>query len=264
MRPAVAVLFALVLAIALGAQVPSSPQQPTFRAGINFVRVDAYPTLNGKPVADLGRADFEILEDGVPQRLDTFEHIVVQPRDIAAERVEPRDLRESNQMAADARNRLFVLFLDTYHVTDPMSVHNLTTRKAGSPIERRPPDPKRLGPSAIDRALVNFLNRTIGPNDLFAAMTPDMDVAQLTFTRRPDNFEDLVKTVWGRRFSYDDLDPEEERWGLCYPTDSCGNCWPGILQEMVLRRREGLTLDAFGASPSAWVTCARNARRCCW
>ena len=244
MRLSAAALLALIVATVLGAQTPSTPQQPTFRTGVNFVRVDVYPTADGRPVADLGKTDFDVLEDGVAQTVDTFEHIAVRPRDIAAEPVEPRDLRESNQMAADARNRLFVLFLDTYHVTDETSWHNGTMRSPGSTTTRRPVDNKPLGPARIDRALVNFLNRAVGPTDLFAALTPEMDVGQLTFTRRLADFEELVRTVWGRRFSWDDLDPEEERWGQCYPPEFCGNCWPGILEEMVLRRREGLTLQA--------------------
>jgi VWFA-related protein len=245
MRFSVSLLMAVVVATVLAAQAPSGPQQPTFRTAVNFVRVDVYPTSAGRPVADLARADFEVLEDGVLQAVDTFEHIVVRPRDIVAERVEPRSLREANEMAADARNRLFVLFLDTYHVTDQTSPHDGTLRFAGPTTTRRPAEAKPLGPARIDRALVNFLNRAIGPTDMFAAFTPEMDVEQLSFTRRPENFEDLVRTVWGRRFSWDDLDPEEERWGICYPADETGfGCYPGVLESMVLRRREGLTLEA--------------------
>jgi len=233
--------FAVAL---LTAQAPSGVQQPTFRAGINFVRVDAYPTVNGRPVADLARDDFEIFEDGVPQRLDSFEHIVVHPRDITAERVEPPNLREANQMAADARNRLFVLFLDTYHVTDPTVVQRGPLRIPGPTTKPSPPLSKPTDPRGIERALTNFLDRAIGPTDLFAVLTPEMDVEQLSFTRRPENFEEMVRNVWGRRFSWDNLDPEEERWAICYQPDDICHCWDGILQEMVLRHREDLTMQA--------------------
>jgi len=256
MRPSVAVLLAVIVATALAAQAPalserrrtrvegpSAPQQPTFRAGINFVRVDAYPTVDGKPVADLVRNDFEILEDGAPQRVDSFEHIVVQPGDITAERVEPRNLREANQMAADARNRLFVLFLDTYHVTEMSVSHDGSIWAPGSTT--KPPMPKSgpLGTTRIDRALVSFLDRAVGANDLFAVLTPELDVEQLSFTRRPQNFEALVSNVWGRRFDWMDLDPEENRWGICYPPDCEFHCYDGILPDMVRRHREARTLD---------------------
>ena len=45
------------------------PQQPVFRGGINFVRVDVIVTdKKAQPVTNLTQADFEVLEDGKPQR----------------------------------------------------------------------------------------------------------------------------------------------------------------------------------------------------
>jgi VWFA-related protein len=225
----------------------ATEQPPTFRAGVNFVRVDAYPTKDGKPVADLAKDEFEVLEDGVPQAIASFEHISIRRGVAPSERAEPRNTRESNQMAADPRNRLFVLFLDSYHVTDPTSWHDATTRMPGSSVARRPPEKKPLGQAEIDKAIVRFLNQAIGADDLVAGMSPELDVSLLTFTRRPATFEEWVSTVWGRRFSWDDLDPEEESWGLCYPPDDVGDpfgCWRGIFEDMVLRRREAKTLQA--------------------
>lgn len=238
----------LAAAIGLGAgQAPATPQQPTFRTAANFVQVDVYPVAGGRAVGDLTKDDFEVLEDGVPQVIETFEHVSVGAGSLPSERVEPRSLREANEQAADARNRLFVLFLDTYHVTDPTSWHNGQIRMAGSTVGRRPPEKKPLGPRAIDKAIVSFMDRAIGPDDLVAAMSPEMDASRLVFTRRPKAFEEWVATVWGRRFSWDDLDPQEEQWGLCYPPDDVGDpfgCFRGIFEEMVLRRREQLTLKS--------------------
>jgi hypothetical protein len=59
-----------------GQSAPSQdPQRPTFRLDANFVRVDIYPTADGRPVTDLAAADFEVLEDGVPQQIETFEFV---------------------------------------------------------------------------------------------------------------------------------------------------------------------------------------------
>ena len=84
-----AVSAALVVA---GPQQQASPppsQAPAqFKAGTNFVRVDAYPTHDGVPVEDLTADDFRITEDGVAQKIETFEHIVIQPA-AHGERVEP-------------------------------------------------------------------------------------------------------------------------------------------------------------------------------
>src|SRR5919106_4403110 len=52
---------------------PSDPQQPVFRTGINFVRVDVIVTdKNGNQVADLQQSDFDVTEDGKPQAIETF------------------------------------------------------------------------------------------------------------------------------------------------------------------------------------------------
>jgi VWFA-related protein len=225
----------------------ASGQRPTFRTAANFVQVDVYPTANGRPVADLLKGEFEVLEDGVPQALATFEHVSIRPAAPAEPLVEPRSMAEANDLAADPHNRLFVLFLDTYHVTDPAAWHDGSIRMPGSTTGGRPPEKKPLGPHGIDKAIVSFLERAIGPGDLVAAMSPEMDVSHMVFGRRPERFADWVGTAWARRFSWDDLTPEEERWAVCYPPDDVGDpygCYRGIFEEMVLRRREALTLQA--------------------
>src|SRR5262245_21984411 len=79
-------------------QADPSQQPPVFRGGANFVRVDAYVTEAGRPVSDLKAEDFEILEDGAAQSIQTFEHIVVRPAGPQASRVEPRSAQEANAM----------------------------------------------------------------------------------------------------------------------------------------------------------------------
>src|SRR4030095_16239304 len=55
------------------AQPPAAPEQPIFRTGINTVRVDVIVTdRQGNPVTDLKLEDFEIQEDGKPQKTETF------------------------------------------------------------------------------------------------------------------------------------------------------------------------------------------------
>ena len=94
-------------------------QPPVFRAGANFVRVDVYPTADGKPVMDLKQEDFEVSEDGVPQKVETFEHVVIQaPTALERARApEPNTVAQSREMVAESKARLFVLFLDTYHIS---------------------------------------------------------------------------------------------------------------------------------------------------
>src|SRR5216117_914737 len=97
---AVALLPALVGA-APQAQEPAP--RPTFRTEANYVRVDVYPTRNGAPVTDLRSEDFEVLEDKVPQKIDQFEHVLIQGGGPQDARREPNTVAESRQAAADTR-----------------------------------------------------------------------------------------------------------------------------------------------------------------
>ena len=61
--------FRLLLAALTCISIVQS-QEPTFRGGVEKVRVDVLVTLNGNPVTTLTPADFEILDNGVRQRID--------------------------------------------------------------------------------------------------------------------------------------------------------------------------------------------------
>ena len=86
------------------AQPPQQPP-PRFRAETNLVRVDAYATKDGVPVHDLTAADFEVSEDNAPQKIDSFEHIVVNPAGPQAAIVEPSSPSQALQLVADPRRR---------------------------------------------------------------------------------------------------------------------------------------------------------------
>jgi VWFA-related protein len=229
-------------------QATPQPQRPTFRAAANFVQVDVYPTANGKPVADLTQSDFDVLEDGVLQSVATFEHVSIRPADPGTPVRDPRSTAEERDLIADPHNRLFVIFLDSYHVTDPVAWHDGTMRMPGNAgADRAPREKKPLGQQPIDKAIVKFLERFIGPNDLVAAMSPEMEAGRMVFSRRPERFSEWVSTAWAKRFSWDDLEPEEERWAICYPPDPGSDpngCFTGIFEEMVLRKHEARTLQA--------------------
>ena len=65
----------LVLAALLG--TPAAAQTPAFSTHVDAVRVDVLVTTQGQIVRGLQPADFEVLDDGVPQRVDlvTFERL---------------------------------------------------------------------------------------------------------------------------------------------------------------------------------------------
>ena len=212
----------VAVACAAAAYVASSAQQqppPTFRTEVNYVRVDAYPTKDGAPVADLTQADFDVLENGVPQRIEQFERVVIRgniPQDL---RREPSSVEQSRQAAQDPRARVFVVFLDVGHV-DVAGSHNI----------RQP--------------LVDALNRLIGADDLVAIMTPQMSANDLAFARKTATIEGMLARywTWGDRDKIVLNDPVETSYEYCYG----GYAQSAITREMVDRRREKMTLDALG------------------
>ena len=115
----IALTGAAALIAQSGTTPPPQDQQPrpSFRTEANFVRVDAYPTHNGQPVLDLTAEEFEVFEDGKAQAVQTFERVVITPAGPEAQRSEPNTIEASRQLVANPRNRVFVLFLDTPHVS---------------------------------------------------------------------------------------------------------------------------------------------------
>ena len=214
-RPGLTVAAAVAAVAMLSAQNPP-PQQPTFRGGANVVRVDMFATQDGSVVDDLKNTEVEILEDGVKQTIDSFEHVRVRPPVAQELRAEPNSVAESRQMAADPRARIFVIFLDTYH-----------TQALNSPRMRQP--------------LLQFIDRVVGQDDLLALMTPEMAATDVTLGRRTTVVSRLLQdnTFWGRRSrSGADNDPDEDLYEACYFED------PPIAVEMKARRREKLVFDA--------------------
>ena len=78
------------LLVVLSASIAASPQAqtsspatqsiPTFKAKARLVLVDVVVTNNkGEPVTGLKREDFEVLEDGKPQSVSTFEEHKGEP-----------------------------------------------------------------------------------------------------------------------------------------------------------------------------------------
>lgn len=209
------------------AQTPQEAQPaPTFRTEANYVRVDVYPTRNGAPVADLTKDDFEILEGGKPQKVEQFERIQIRAAGAQESRAEPNTVAESRSMLENPRARVFVLFLDTYHV-DVAASHRI----------RKP--------------LIDALDRVIGQDDLVAVMTPEMSPNDMAFARKTTTIEGILTRYWhwGERDRMIPPDPEDEMYGACYPNMPPGgnpDCSDqnGLAAEMIDRRHEKRTLDA--------------------
>ncbi len=194
----------------LAAQDRAAAQQrpPVFRGGATFVSVDVYPRKDGRFVDGLRAENFQILEDGKPQRIETFSLIRFEPNTPDEERREPATFADAERQAADPRNRVFVVYLDLYHTT----------------IE---------GSHAARQPLVNFLNRTLGATDLFGVLTPEIPVSALVFGRKTQTIEAELtgEWFWGQANRPDSLmrTPAERL------LQTCGQ---GIGDRLVLRHRE--------------------------
>jgi VWFA-related protein len=138
-------LCVCLAAVAVQAQQPpAQPAPPTFRVDVNYVEVDAAVTdAAGNPVAGLTAADFEVLEDGKPQKIAAF-----TPVDIPIEKAErplfaaspiERDVQSNRQ----ATGRVYLLVIDDLHI-------------------------QPLGTARVKAAARGFIERYLGQNDLAA------------------------------------------------------------------------------------------------
>jgi VWFA-related protein len=208
-------LSRLVFVILLSAS--AAAQQPTFRVGATYVRVDAFVTQDGKPVTDLTADDFDVFEDGVKQTIRNFELVRIGPAFTQnAPRTDPNTVADMREKAADPRRRVFVLYVDSYHIGQ--------------------------GPAMASRkAFLRFLQRMVGPDDLIAGMTPDMSPESLTFGSRTESLESFLNTLWGQRDSIHNTEEEDAIQQCFYAYDR--QVWPQIRDRWRTKR----TLDSIEA-----------------
>src|SRR5215471_13941533 len=117
-------------------QTGDQQQPPVFRTGINFVRVDVIISdKSGAPINDLKESDFDVTEDGKPQKIETFKFVKLDGGIGDAVKEPPREIRtdyDEEMEAARDDVRLFAIFLDDYHVRrgTSMSVRNQVSMSA--------------------------------------------------------------------------------------------------------------------------------------
>jgi VWFA-related protein len=174
----------------------ATPQQPTFRTGINFVRVDVIVSdKKGTPVPDLKATDFEVLEDGKPQAIEQFKFIKIdgnpQPGEPPARQI--RSLEDEQAEAARDDVRLFVIFFDDYH-----------TRMGGA--------------LAVKEPLIKFIQQHLGPNDMIAVMYPLTPLDAVVLSRNHKAVIGAINQFQGRKFNYIPRNQFEEQYAN-YPTE---------------------------------------------
>jgi VWFA-related protein len=121
MNPTQRIVLVCVLAGAsvLRAQAPTSPERPTFQLSVNSVDVDVTVTdARGSFVRDLSRQDFELFEDGKPQKIDAFSLVELPIERAARFEVLGRPVSTDVRTNADTTpGRVYVFLLDDLDVT---------------------------------------------------------------------------------------------------------------------------------------------------
>jgi VWFA-related protein len=169
------------------AQPPAAPDQPIFRTGINTVRVDVIVSdRQGNPVSDLKLEDFEITEDGKPQKADTFRLIKIDTTTQPG--YTSRSIRTRNDedtAAADENSRIFMFFLDDYHVMRDSSM-------------------------SMKKPVIDFIANELGPSDLIGVMYPLTPIDAAIVTRNHQGVINAVQKFEGRKYNYEPVNAIEQ------------------------------------------------------
>jgi VWFA-related protein len=181
------------------AQPPADPaaQPPIFRAGINYVRVDVIISdKNGNPVADLQASDFDVSEDGKPQKIDTFKLVKLDGGTAESIKEPPKEIRNDYDEEMEAARddvRLFAIFLDDYHV-------------------------RRGASMAVRGQLARFIDTQMGPSDMVGVMYPLEATGSVRMTRNHSAVSRGLQQFLGRKFEYEPKNQFEENYAH-YPTE---------------------------------------------
>ena len=169
--------------------------QTIFRSEISFVRVDAIVTdEDGNALVDLTADDFEIFEDDIPQKIESFKlvkHTGVFDPDLPP----PGTIRNEFDLEREAAredSRIFVFFLDEYHVRDYNAMRMM-------------------------QPLVDFVETQLAPTDLVGIMYPLTPLFDVTLTRNHEQIVHALRQFQGRKYEYDVLNSYEAAYAH-YPT----------------------------------------------
>ena len=133
----------------------------------------------GEPVTNLTKDDFQVLEDGQPQSIETLK--LIEANGAAPEDDMSLEIRSPAHAAAEAARdevRVFVVFWDEYHIG------------------------QILPATRAREALSNFVQTAFGPTDLVAVMDQLTPTDAIRFTRDRRELADQVHQLKGRQGVY--------------------------------------------------------------
>ncbi len=185
-------------------------QRPVIRRGVSYVSVDVIVTdSKGNPVLDLKPEDFDVTEEGKPQKVESFQIVKVGQEQGQQAPSQIRTQADVEREAERADVRIFAFLLDDYHV------------RRGSSLGVRDP-------------LSRFVQQQIAPTDLVGVMYPLTPVTDFQLSRNREALAGAFKSFLGRKFEYEPRNEFEERYAY-YPA------------ETVERIRNQVTLSALRA-----------------
>jgi len=157
--------------------LPADVQPPVFRSGVKLVLVDVSVTgSDDEPLTDLTADDFELTEDGVPQKVEQASLVQIDGQ--GRGNGEALAIRSQDHAIAEAGRddvRVFAVFMDDYHL-------------GRYPQEMLP----------LRKALTDFIGTMMGPQDLVTVMNPITPLSALKWTRDRDALVRDLKAYEGR------------------------------------------------------------------
>ena len=182
-------------AAAASGDADARPQTPVFRSGINFVRVDAIVTDDdGNPILDLTQDDFRVFEDEVEQTIESFRLVEVTgvPDPALPPPSSIRNEYDQEREAARPDSRIFVFFLDDYHVRDGNAIRMRST-------------------------LVEFIETQLRPTDLVGVMYPLTPIMDVQLTRNHAQIVRALEGFEGVKYDYEPRNMYEHQY-VSFPT----------------------------------------------
>lgn len=154
------------------------------------VQIDAVVfDTQGRPILNLAPEDFELVEEGVVQKLHAVE--LRRPAELQADSIPLPPIespRDEARAARDSSARVFALLLDEFHVS------------AGANSER------------VRESLSQFVEQHIRPSDLVAVLRPLDSVTEIRFTRGSDAAREAIRAFSGRKGEYEARTEFEQKY----------------------------------------------------
>ncbi len=159
------------------AQAPQAPPSVTFQVEVNYVDVDVVVTdEKGNFVSGLAREDFEVLEDGKPQKVDTFAYVEIPvDRDSTFTLADRKISSDSQTNRVPFSGRLYVIVLDDQDVSSMRTVQ-------------------------VKKSAKEFVEKYMGANDIAAVVhTSGRTNAAQEFTSNKALLNAAIDKFMGRR-----------------------------------------------------------------